>query len=217
MKTFTSMGRSGLAVTAAVLLSTSALAGDIGSAESIVKSLEAPKAAKTRGVKTRSLSGGTAQKPSAKAKLRSILAKVRAPGFVPQVSTTQQDRVKIQETVAAHALPTLDVEIYFDTGSADIRARSMPDLNKLGLALRDPRLKGSDFMIIGHTDARGDDAYNLRLSKARAQSVRRFLVETFRLDGENLLAIGYGEEQLKRPDQPAAAENRRVQFVNLAQ
>jgi OmpA family len=59
-------------------------------------------------------------------------------------------------------------------------------------------------------------AYNLGLSDARAKSVREFLIEKFHLDPKQLVAIGFGEEQLKNKDDPLAAKNRRVQVVNMA-
>ncbi len=96
-----------------------------------------------------------------------------------------------------------------------IRPQSLADLTKLGLALRDPKLASSDFLIVGHTDALGTDKYNLRLSQKRADSVRSFLVKAFNIEARRLIAIGYGEEKLKVPNAPEADENRRVQIVNL--
>ncbi len=190
-------------------------AGDLKSVGSIVDKLAAPKKS---GLKTRSITNQP-KKPSAALKLRSVLGKLRAPAFgapVTETVTTREEREEIQQVIKADALPQLDIEIFFDYNSAKIRAKSLPDLTKLGLALRDERLAGANFMIIGHTDASGGEEYNLALSKKRAVSVRQFLTETFEVDGKNLLAIGYGEEQLKRPNAPRAAENRRVQFVNLS-
>lgn len=190
-------------------------ASDLKSVDSIVDKLAAPKKSK---LKTRSLIKQPA-KPSAAIKLRSVIGKLRAPAFgapATETVTTREEREEIQEVIKADALPQLDIEIFFDYNSAKIRAKSLPDLTKLGLALRDKRLAGANFIIIGHTDASGGEAYNLALSKKRAVSVRQFLTETFEVDGKNLIAIGYGEEQLKRPDAPKAAENRRVQFVNLS-
>jgi hypothetical protein len=46
--------------------------------------------------------------------------------------------------------------------------------------------------------------------------VAGFLSENFHIDPKQLVAIGFGEELLKNPENPHAAENRRVQVVNLA-
>ena len=88
---------------------------------------------------------------------------------------------------------------------------------KLGRALTNPDLEGSVFLIGGHTDAKGDDDYNQKLSERRAAAVKRFLKEKFDISDDALVTVGYGEEQLKNASDPFAAENRRVQIVNLEQ
>ena len=47
-------------------------------------------------------------------------------------------------------------------------------------------------------------------------SVAGFLVENFHIDPKQLVAVGFGEEKLKNSENPFAAENRRVQVVNMA-
>jgi outer membrane protein OmpA-like peptidoglycan-associated protein len=78
----------------------------------------------------------------------------------------------------------------------------MPSLMALGRALTSPELKG-------------DDSYNQRLSQRRAEAVKRFLVRKFKISPKDLVTVGYGKDQLKNKDDPFAAENRRVQIVNL--
>jgi len=181
---------------------------------------------KTRGLKLRSItqpadsaSTGDAAPSPGQARLRGILKRVktRAPAFgAPIVKTTKVEREEIQEIIQTERLPEIDIEIFFEYDSADISSQSRPDMGVLGRALSSAKLTSANFMIIGHTDARGSDGYNLRLSEKRAQAVRNFLVEVFGLNGQRFVAIGYGEEQLKTPGQPNAAVNRRVQIVNLA-
>ena len=45
--------------------------------------------------------------------------------------------------------------------------------------------------------------------------MRKFLAERFAVPTDQLIAVGYGKEQLKNAIDPAAEENRRVQVVNL--
>jgi outer membrane protein OmpA-like peptidoglycan-associated protein len=71
-------------------------------------------------------------------------------------------------------------------------------------------------MLGGHTDGKGSDAYNHDLSERRARAVKRFLIETYHVPAANLLAAGYGKEGYKNPADPLAAENRRVEVVNMA-
>ena len=117
--------------------------------------------------------------------------------------------------VEANGLPAIDLEIFFKFDSARITPEAMPPLKALGAALGDEKLEGSIFLIAGHTDANGSDAYNLALSDARAKSVRAFLIDQFQVDPKRLVAVGFGEEQLKNKANPAAGENRRVQVVNI--
>jgi len=127
---------------------------------------------------------------------------------------TAKERKDVAETVRRDDLPTADLEVYFDFNSAAIAPSALPILKTLGQALADGRLAGGTFIVGGHTDAKGEADYNQRLAQRRAQAVRDFLVTNFAIDPAKLMAIGYGEEQLKSVDEPLAAVNRRVQVIN---
>jgi len=129
---------------------------------------------------------------------------------------TVEERKQVVEVIEDNDLPAIDLEVFFDFDSAEITPEALPILKKLGAALSDEKLKGSVFLVAGHTDAKGSDAYNLALSDSRAKSVAGFLIENFHLDPKQLVALGFGEEKLKNPENPLAAENRRVQVVNMA-
>ena len=64
--------------------------------------------------------------------------------------------------------------------------------------------------VAGHTDARGPDAYNLDLSRRRAETVRRYLLD--RGVTNVLTARGYGEREpiADNGTETGRAENRRV-------
>ena len=68
----------------------------------------------------------------------------------------------------------------------------------------------------GFADERGAADYNQSLSDRRAWSVKSFLVQNFGIDPNALIAVGYGEEQLKDVYNPTSGINRRVQVVALA-
>ena len=127
-------------------------------------------------------------------------------------SISIEERTKIIEITKEN--PRIDLEITFDYDSDVIGPKAVPTLVNLGTALRSGELKGAVFLLAGHTDAKGGDAYNQNLSERRADAVRRFLVEKFSLASENLIPIGYGKTQLKNAADPYAGENRRVQIVN---
>ncbi len=127
---------------------------------------------------------------------------------------TSKERRDVAETARRDALPTADLEIYFDFNSAAITPAALPILKTLGEALSDGRLAGGTFIVGGHTDAKGEADYNQSLSQRRAAAVRDFLITNFPIPPAKLMAIGYGEEQLKAAEEPLAGVNRRVQVIN---
>ncbi len=97
-----------------------------------------------------------------------------------------------------------------------ISARSRcPAVQALGRALTNPDLKGSTFVVAGHTDAAGGEGYNQDLSERRADSIKRYLVDKYGIAGTDLVTVGYGKSKLKDPANPMAEVNRRVQVVNM--
>ena len=121
---------------------------------------------------------------------------------------TVEERNEIATVVEENDLPAIDLEVFFNFDSAEIIPEALSILKKLGAALSNEKLEGSVFLVAGHTDAKGSDA--------RAKSVQAFLIENFKLDPKQLVAVGFGEEQLKNKDNPLSGENRRVQVVNMA-
>ena len=130
----------------------------------------------------------------------------------PLRSITPDERRKVLEI--ASDKPNINLEIPFDFNSAVIGPPAVPALTRLGRALTAPELASVTFLIAGHTDAKGSDSYNQDLSERRAEAVKRYLAEQFKLAPEQLLAIGFGKTKLKNAVDPFAGENRRVQIVN---
>jgi outer membrane protein OmpA-like peptidoglycan-associated protein len=124
-----------------------------------------------------------------------------------------------REQMAAIATkrPKVDLEINFDYNSADVTPKAEPQLNSLGKALTAKDLAGSVIMLGGHTDAKGSDDYNQRLSERRAETVKRFLIDNYKIPAANLVTAGYGKKDPKNPSDLFAAENRRVEIVNMAE
>jgi len=71
--------------------------------------------------------------------------------------------------------------------------------------------------IIGHTDADGDNASNLALSKCRAESVRATLTTEFSVEAARLETNGKNESHPVAPNTTSEgkATNRRVEFIKL--
>lgn len=115
------------------------------------------------------------------------------------------------------AAPSISMRVQFAYDSDELENEAVLTLKALGAALRDPRLKDYRFEIIGHTDAKGSDAYNLALSERRAQAVVEHLVFFHHVDRDRLVAIGKGEADPVNAADPEAAENRRVEIVNIGE
>lgn len=119
-------------------------------------------------------------------------------------------------TVAA-VKPQIDLPMEFDRNSDVLQGQALDNANSLGRALTDPSMRGQTFVIAGHTDARGSDVLNQKLSERRADALKQFLIRTYGLPAANLITVGYGKSRLKNPADPEGQENRRVQAINMLQ
>jgi outer membrane protein OmpA-like peptidoglycan-associated protein len=128
-------------------------------------------------------------------------------------SLSTGEREEIAEI--ASTKPNIDLDIQFDYNSADISKTSMPAVQELGKALSNASLRGSTFVVAGHTDAIGSDGYNQHLSERRADTIKRYLTEKYGINGTNLVTVGYGKSKPKDPNAPMDPINRRVQVVNM--
>ncbi len=108
---------------------------------------------------------------------------------------------------------TLDIEVQFEFDSARLTRDARRSLAALGEALESSELIDYDYLIAGHTDAKGSAAYNRALSYDRARAVRDYLIDNFGVSPRRLHVIGWGESRLKLPRHPYAAENRRVEVT----
>jgi outer membrane protein OmpA-like peptidoglycan-associated protein len=195
-----------LTVGAALCIGGAARADDV-TEDQIVRALAPAKKPITRG-----LSAGpqTQTDPAAAAAEGSFVQTIRNR---PTRSLSAAEREEIATIVKDK--PKIDLEINFDYNSANISAKSLPSVQALGRALSNPDLKGSTFIVAGHTDAAGGDAYNQDLSERRADSIKRYLVDKFHIAGTDLVTVGYGKTKLKDPANPLADVNRRVQVANM--
>ena len=116
----------------------------------------------------------------------------------------------------ASTKPNIDLEITFDYNSADISKKAKPAVEALGKALSNDDLKGSTFVVAGHTDGVGSDVYNQDLSERRAEAIKRYLTEKYGLAAADLVTVGYGKSKPKQAANPMDPANRRVQVVNMA-
>jgi outer membrane protein OmpA-like peptidoglycan-associated protein len=111
---------------------------------------------------------------------------------------------------AARHVSAADLQLNFRRGSAELTVDGEANARTFAQALNDPRLAGQAFLIVGHTDATGSRDVNLKLSQARAEAVKTYLVRQG-VAADRLEAKGVGSQDLAVPSDPAAAANRRVE------
>ena len=158
---------------------------------------------------TRGMSAGPQADPAVKAKEISFIKTLR------NRKTRSLSLGEREEILAITSdKPKIDLDIQFDYNSDKITTTSMPSVQALGKALSDANLKGSTFVVAGHTDAIGGEAYNQDLSERRADTIKRYLTEKYGINGTDLVTVGYGKTKLKDAANPADPLNRRVQVVN---
>ncbi|MGN6108882.1 MAG: OmpA family protein [Kofleriaceae bacterium] len=131
-------------------------------------------------------------------------------GFEDEDGCPDRGRVVVTDT----SIEILDM-VYFEYNKAIIKAQSYPILDAVAATLQgNPSIQLIE--VQGHTDERGDDAYNLELSDKRAKAVEKYLADKG-VDPKRLTAQGYGETQPldRRSNEAAWAKNRRVAFLIL--
>ena len=181
-----------------------AFAGDNVSSDQIIHALQPQPL--TRGLSIRA----PQVDPSVRAKEVNFVQSIRNR---KTRSLSMGEREEIAEI--ASTKPKIDLEIHFDFNSADISKESMPSVQALGDALSDPTLRGSTFVVAGHTDGVGGEQFNQELSERRADTIKHYLVDHYHLASGDLVTVGYGKTKLKDAADPTDGINRRVQVVNM--
>jgi outer membrane protein OmpA-like peptidoglycan-associated protein len=148
-------------------------------------------------------------------------------GGVPAVLTLadlpREKRLRVQGLVAdLHSklderglMTTVPGELLFGVGSDEVEADAYGTLVKLGELIR--LYDNRQVLIIGHTDADGNDAYNKELSERRAQLVKQILVENFNLAADRFSTAGVGETRpiASNATPQGRRANRRVEVLIL--
>ena len=128
------------------------------------------------------------------------------------------EAMKVRETPTEVRID-LSADVLFEFDKADLLPAAEQTLARAAAVIRD---RGQGVVRIeGHTDAKGDDAYNQRLSQRRADSVRRWLVEKGSVGGVRFEVSGLGETRPVAPNEKADGsddpdgrqKNRRVEIV----
>lgn len=123
-----------------------------------------------------------------------------------------EEVAKVKEEARGTVI-TLDGEVLFVTGKSELLPIAQQRLDRVAQVLK---MYGDEKSIVveGHTDSRGSNDMNMRLSIDRANSVRNYLVSRG-VNPDRIRAVGYGENRPVAPNETAEgrAQNRRVELV----
>jgi outer membrane protein OmpA-like peptidoglycan-associated protein len=103
------------------------------------------------------------------------------------------------------------LSVPFAFNSARLQPDAFAALDNIAEGIKLVKLPG-DLVIEGHTDAKGGDVYNMKLSVRRAAAVKRYFAQQHGIAPNKLKAIGKGRAEPLNSQNPFAPENRRVQF-----
>lgn len=132
--------------------------------------------------------------------------------IVPTSSSFSEVKKKINlAPVKANESIVLN-NVFFQYDSDKIINESLPDLEKLAKLLN--KKTAIIIEISGHTDSKGKDAYNMKLSQKRAKSVRKYLIKNG-VAANRITAIGKGELQpIARNNNPDGSDNPEGRQLN---
>jgi OOP family OmpA-OmpF porin len=103
------------------------------------------------------------------------------------------------------------LNLKFDTGKAVVKKKYYKSVKKVADFMKaHPETK---VVIYGHTDNVGKKAFNARLSKARAESVRKCLIYNFGIKASRVTAVGYGlnKPMASNDTKKGRQKNRRIE------
>ena len=108
---------------------------------------------------------------------------------------------------------SITLKIEFDTGKSDIKAKYHNEIKNVADFMK--KYPQANTVIEGHTDNVGNEATNVKLSQARANSVKAYLIEKLDIEKNRLQAVGYGPKKPIASNATAEGKqkNRRVQAV----
>ncbi|SFG05418.1 Outer membrane protein OmpA [Novosphingobium sp. CF614] len=131
------------------------------------------------------------------------------------VNTSRPAAARASSGVGKMAMPStrksLDMRLSFELGSAQLTPEARNQADIFARQLKE-NAGTRQFVIEGHTDNIGSPAYNLRLSRDRAQAVVQYLVD-HGVPQDRLRAVGYGFQHPRDGTSASDPGNRRVEIV----
>jgi outer membrane protein OmpA-like peptidoglycan-associated protein len=135
-------------------------------------------------------------------------------GIVATVQEVHQAMQALGATESALEVKVeLPADVLFDFDKADVRPDAAQALGRLATVIRG--YPTGRVAIEGHTDAKGNDAYNQKLSERRAESVKSWLVDREKIAADRITTRGAGKSRPVADNSTEAGrqKNRRVEVV----
>ncbi|HOG08751.1 MAG: OmpA family protein [Syntrophales bacterium] len=139
--------------------------------------------------------------------------KVEKDGCPVLVEQKQEAKAEAVVKKMAKEKEAVSLLVEFDTAKAVVKKKYYNEVKSVADFMKEyPHSKAT---IEGHTDSVGNASFNKKLSQARADSVRKCLIEKFGIDASRLTAVGYGEEMPieSNATRDGRQKNRRVEAI----
>lgn len=148
---------------------------------------------------------GPAGCPAPPADVAPVAAKTSQIGSVAVAETRCEERLRI------------GADVFFDFDQATLRSAAGPELDAIGGRIGK---SANPVVVEGHTDAKGADDYNQKLSEDRARAVKTYLL-AHGTAADRVTVVGWGERKPIAPnerpdgsdDPDGRQQNRRVEIV----
>jgi OOP family OmpA-OmpF porin len=148
---------------------------------------------------------------------------IRTPFWTPEKDAAECGAVVVTPPPPQCEKITLGTDTLFDFDRANLKPGGRARLDQLGSDINRAE-RVSTVKVVGHTDSKGTDAYNMRLGQRRADTVAGYLVSR-NVPGGKIAASSMGESQPVAPntlpngkDNPEGrAQNRRVEITTITE
>lgn len=130
-------------------------------------------------------------------------------GFEVNLSNTNP----LDSTDDPKEVKRIEMEVLFATNSSHVELKDYKEIEKAVTFMKEnPDVIG---IIEGHTDNRGSARYNRKLSRKRAEAVRKIMINEYGIDSSRITAVGYGGSRpiAKNNTALGRATNRRINTV----
>ena len=113
-----------------------------------------------------------------------------------------------------YAVYELGEDVLFAEGKSEIQKNAIANLKQVAASIK-KRFDNGQVRLYGFTDSQGDQQSNMQLSQARAESVRKWLINEGGIDESRISMNAMGEADPKESNatEQGRKENRRVQIV----